>query len=212
MIARFENCRCVKKLASLFKQKCMSVLDFSDLKGTGQIIKYNGDPYQIIWSNFMRTAQRKPVIQTKMRNLITGKVMEYSFKYGEKIEGADVLRKKMQYLYADESSASFMDPETYETVVLPRELVDTQVKFLKEGTDTTVVFFEEKAIGLDLPIKIDLKVVETAPGIKGDTATGGTKPATLETGHVVNVPLFIKEGDVVRVDSRDGSYVERASQ
>jgi elongation factor P len=190
----------------------MSVLDFSDLKGTGQVIKYNGEPYQIIWSNFMRTAQRKPVIQTKMRNLISGKVMEYSFKYGEKIEGADVIRKKMQYLYSDESGASFMDPANYETIILPLSLVEDQVKFLKEGTDTSVVFFEERAIGLDLPIKIDLKVTETAPGIKGDTATGGSKPATLETGHVVNVPLFIKEGDMIRVDTRDGSYVERATQ
>lgn len=190
----------------------MAVLDFSDLKGTGQIIKYNGEPYQIIWSNFMRTAQRKPVIQTKMRNLVSGKVMEYSFKYGEKIESADVTRRKMQYLYSDESGASFMNPETFETVILPRELVADQISFLKEGTDTSVVFFEDRAIGLDLPIKIDLKVTETAPGIKGDTATGGTKPATLETGHVVNVPLFIKEGDLVRVDTRDGSYVERASQ
>jgi elongation factor P len=190
----------------------MSVLDFSDLKGTGQIIKYNGEPYQIIWSNFMRTAQRKPVIQTKMRNLISGKVMEYSFKYGEKIEGADVLRNKMQYLYSDDSGASFMDPVSYETIILPRELVADQIKFLKEGSDATVIFFEDKAIGLDLPIKIDLKVVETSPGIKGDTATGGSKPATLETGHVVNVPLFIKEGDFIRVDTRSGDYVERANQ
>lgn len=190
----------------------MSVLDFSDLKGTGQIIKYNGEPYQIIWSNFMRTAQRKPVIQTKMRNLISGKVMEYSFKYGEKIEGADVLRKKLQYLYADESGASFMDPVSYETVILPKELIADQIGFLKENSEVSVLFFEEKAIGLDLPIKIDLKVIETAPGVKGDTATGGTKPATLETGHVVNVPLFIKEGDMVRVDTRSGTYVERASQ
>ncbi len=190
----------------------MSVLDFSDLKGTGQILKYNGEPYQIIWSNFMRTAQRKPVIQTKMRNLITGKVMEYSFKYGEKIEGADVLRKKMQYLYSDGSGASFMDPESYETTVMPLELVADQIKFLKDGTDTSVLFFEDKPIGLDLPVKIDLKVTETMPGVKGDTATGGTKPATLETGHVVNVPLFIKEGDTVRVDTRSGDYVERASQ
>ena len=190
----------------------MSILDFSDLKSTGQIIKYNGDPYQIIWSNFMRTAQRKPVIQTKMRNLITGKVMEYSFKYGEKVEGADVLRKKMQFLYSDGAGASFMDPQSYETIVLPKELVADQIKFLKEGNDSTVIFFEDKPIGLDLPIKIDLKVVETSPGIKGDTAQGGSKPATLETGHVVNVPLFIKEGDFVRIDSRSGDYVERASQ
>src|SRR3989344_3880068 len=118
----------------------MAVLDFSDLKGTGQIIKYNNEPYQIIWSNFMRTAQRKPVIQTKMRNLITSKVMEYSFKYGEKVEGADVVKKKMQYLYSDESGSSFMYPENYETIILPKKLVEDQIKFLKENTDTMVNF------------------------------------------------------------------------
>lgn len=190
----------------------MSILDFSDLKGTGQIIKYNNDPYQIIWSNFMRTAQRKPVIQTKMRNLITGKVMEYSFKYGEKVEGADVIKKKAQFLYHDESGAHFMNPETFENIDLPKKIVADQIGFLKEGTDTVIVFFEDRPIGLDLPVKIDLKVVEAAPGIKGDTAQGGTKPAKLETGHMVNVPLFIKEGDTVRVDTRTGQYAERASQ
>ena len=190
----------------------MSVLDFSDLKSTGHIIKYSGEPYQIIWSNFMRTAQRKPVIQTKMRNLITGKVMEYSFKYGEKIEGADVIKKKMQFLYSDESGASFMDPQSYETIVLPKTLVAEQLGYLKEGTDALVIFFEDRPIGLDLPVKIDLKVTETAPGVKGDTATGGTKPAKLETGLTVNVPLFIKEGDFIRVDTRSATYVERATQ
>ncbi|MGE5392207.1 MAG: elongation factor P [Candidatus Saccharibacteria bacterium] len=189
----------------------MSVLDFSDLKGTGQIIKHNNEPYQIIWSNFMRTAQRKPVIQTKMRNLITGKVMEYSFKFGEKIEGADVIRKKAQFLYNDEEGSHFMNPETFETVVVSKELVGNQKNYLKEGTDIQLIYFEERPIGLDLPIKIELKVIETAPGVKGDTAQGGSKPATLETGHVVNVPLFIKEGDVVRVNTTSGEYVERAS-
>ena len=190
----------------------MSVLDFSDLKGTGQIIKYNNEPYQIIWSNFMRTAQRKPVIQAKLRNLMTGKVMEYSFKYGEKIDQADVTKRKCQYLYADEEGAHFMDPESFETIVVPRVIVDDQIKFLKEGTDTLIMFFEDRPIALDLPIKMELKVTETAPGVKGDTATGGTKPATLETGYVVNVPLFIKEGDLVRVNTSSGEYVERASQ
>jgi elongation factor P len=190
----------------------MAVLDFSDLKGTGQIIKYNNEPYQIIWSNFMRTAQRKPVIQAKLRNLMTGKVMEYSFKYGEKIDEADVAKRKCQYLYADDEGAHFMNPETFETLVVPRVIVEDQVKFLKEGTDTIIMFFEDRPIALDLPIKMELKVVETAPGVKGDTATGGTKPATLETGYVVNVPLFIKEGDVVRVNTQSGDYVERATQ
>src|SRR5688572_5208430 len=117
----------------------MSVLDFSDLKGTGQIIKYNGEPYQIIESNFMRTAQRKPVIQTKMRNLMTGKVMEYSFKYGEKIEGAAVDKRKCQYLYSDEEGSHFMNPETFETVMVPRALAEDQIKFLTEGTDTVIM-------------------------------------------------------------------------
>lgn len=190
----------------------MAVLDFSDLKGTGQIIKYNNEPYQIIWSNFMRTAQRKPVIQAKMRNLMTGKVMEYSFKYGEKIDEADVAKRKCQYLYADDEGAHFMNPETFETIIAPRIIVEDQVKYLKEGMDTVIMFFEDRPIALDLPVKIDLKVVETSPGVKGDTATGGSKPATLETGYVVNVPLFIKEGDVVRVNTSSGDYVERASQ
>jgi elongation factor P len=190
----------------------MAVLDFSDLKSTGQIIKYNNEPYQIIWSNFMRTAQRKPVIQAKLRNLITGKVMEYSFKYGEKIEEAEVMRRKSQFLYNDDEGAHFMNPETFENFVVPKALVADQQGFLKEGSDTSIMFFEDRPIGLDLPVKIDLKVIETAPGVKGDTATGGTKPATLETGHVVNVPLFIKEGDTVRVSTQTGDYVERASQ
>ncbi len=190
----------------------MAVLDFSDLKGTGQIIKYNNEPYQIIESNFMRTAQRKPVIQAKMRNLMTGKVMEYSFKYGEKIEEANVVKRKCQYLYSDDEGSHFMNPETFETVLVPKVLAEDQIKFLKEGTDTVIMFFDERPIALDLPVKMDLKVIETAPGVKGDTATGGNKPATLETGHVVLVPLFIKEGDTVRVDTRSGAYVERATQ
>ncbi|MBI2356075.1 MAG: elongation factor P [Candidatus Doudnabacteria bacterium] len=189
----------------------MSVLDFSDLKSVGTIIKYQDQPYQIIWSNFMRTAQRKPVIQTKMRNLITGKVMEYSFKFGEKVEGADIVKKKAQFLYNDQSGANFMDPQTFETILLPEDVIAEQKGFLKEGSETTVIFFEDRPIGLELPIKIELKVVEAAPGIKGDTATGGSKPAKLETGITVNVPLFIKEGDIVRVDTRSGEYVERAN-
>jgi elongation factor P len=190
----------------------MSNLDFSDLKKTGHIIKYNNQPYQIIWSNFMRTAQRKPVIQTKLKNLINGKVMEYSFKYGEKVEGADVTRKKAQFLYSDTEGSHFMDQETFETITISADVIGGQTAYLKEGNQAIIMFFENNPIGIDLPVKIDLKVIEAPPGTKGNSASGTTKPVTLETGHVVNVPLFIKEGDSVRVDTRSGDYVERASQ
>jgi elongation factor P len=190
----------------------MAILDFSQLKTTGHIIKYNNEPYQIIWSNFMRTAQRKPVIQTKLKNLINGKVLEYSFKYGEKVEAADVVRRKGQFLYSDTDGSHFMDQETFETIIIPAEIISEQKAYLKEGNNAIIMLFENNPIGIDLPVKIDLKVTESPPGIKGNTASGTTKPVTLETGHVVNVPLFIKEGDMVRVDTRSGDYVERASQ
>ncbi|MBI2607374.1 MAG: elongation factor P [Candidatus Doudnabacteria bacterium] len=189
----------------------MATLDFSELKKVGHIVKYNNEPHQIIWSNFMRTAQRKPVIQTKLRNLISGKVVEYSFKYGEKVEAADVARKKVQFLYADDEGAHFMDQENFETITVPKSLAEDQLGYLKEGMETTIITYEGRSIGLDLPIKIDLKVIEAPPGIKGDSASGTTKPVKLETGLTVNVPLFIKAGDSIRVDTRSGTYVERSN-
>ena len=188
----------------------MSIIDFSDLK-KGAILVWNNEPHEIMWSNFMRMQQRKPVMQVKMRDLISGKVVEYSFKSGERVDGADIEKKKTQYLYADIEGAHFMDQENYETIVIPKELSEDKVGYLKEGEETILDFFDGKAISIELPIKIDLKVVETPPGIKGDTATGGTKPAKLETGISVNVPLFIKEGDKVRINTETGEYVERAN-
>lgn len=188
----------------------MSLLDFSDLK-KGAILVWNGEPHEIMWSNFMRMQQRKPVMQVKMRNLISGKVVEYSFKSGERVEAADIEKKKAQYLYADGEGAHFMDQETFETITISKALSDDKIGYLKEGEMTTLEFFEGNPISIELPIKIDLKVKSTPPGIKGDTATGGTKPATLETGLVVNVPLFIKEGDAVKINTETGEYVERAN-
>lgn len=158
----------------------------------------------------MRMQQRKPVMQVKMRNLMTGKVVEYSFKSGERVEGADIEKKKAQYLYSDHEGAHFMDQESYETIVIPKELSEDKTGYLKEGDEATLELFEGKPISIELPVKIDLKVVSTPPGIRGDTATGGTKPATLETGTIVQVPLFIKAGDIVRINTETGEYVERA--
>ena len=188
----------------------MPTLDFSGLK-KGAVILFNNQPHEIMWSQFVRMQQRKPVMQMKMRNLITGKVVEYSAKSGERIEGADITKQKAQFLYADPSGAHFMNNETYETVDIPRDLSEDKLGYLKEGMDVNLVYFDDKPISIDLPIKVDLKVVSTPPGTRGDTATGGTKQAILETKLVVNVPLFIKEGELVRVNTETGEYVERAN-
>jgi elongation factor P len=185
-------------------------LDFSDLK-LGVILEMDGQPYQVIWSNFMRTAQRKPVVQTKLKNVITGKVIEYSFKFGEKINGADVTREKASFLYADDSGTHFMNQETFETIDFVKDITEEQEKYLKEGMEVTVLRYNGNPVSIELPIKIELKVVESPPAITGNSAGSVTKPVTLETGLVVQCPMFIKEGEVIRIDTRTGDYVERVN-
>lgn len=184
-------------------------MDISDIK-LGGIVLFNNEPMQIIWSNRMRTAQRKPVMQTKLRNVITGKVIEYSFKFGEKVEEADVTREKASFLYADEQGTHFMN-DAFETVDLPKEVTQDQENFLKESMEVQILRFNNKPVSIELPIKVDLKVTEAPPGIVGNSGGNVTKPVTLETGLVVQAPMFIKEGETVRVDTRTGEYVERAS-
>jgi elongation factor P len=184
-------------------------MNLTDLK-KGVLVLYNNQPHEILWSQFVRMQQRKPVMQTKMRNLITGRVVEYSFKSGERVEEAEVTKQSAQYLYADNDGAHFMNNETFETVNLPKTLSDDKIGYLKEGQTVTLRYFNGAPISVELPVKVDLKVINTPPGIKGDTSSGGNKPATLETGLTINVPLFIKEGDIVRVNTESGEYVERA--
>jgi elongation factor P len=186
-------------------------MEFSDLKSKGVIVLYQGHPHEVIWSQFVRMQQRKPVMQTKLRNLVTGKVLDYSFKSGEKIEGADTSKQKAQYLYADDLGAHFMNNESYETVAVPRSISEDKIGYLKEGTEVILMYFEENPISIELPVKVDLKVMETPPGIKGDTSSGGSKPAELETGLIVNVPLFINNSDVIRVNTETGEYTERVT-
>lgn len=185
-------------------------MDLNDMR-LGTIILYNGEPFQVIWSNRMRTAQRKPVMQTKLRNVISGKVMEYSFKFGEKIDEADVTREKASFLYADEDGTHFMNSQTFETVDMDKESTLEQEKFLKEGMEVLILRFNDKPVSVDLPIKVELKVTDAPPNVVGNSGGSITKPVTLETGLVVNAPMFIKEGELIRVDTRDGSYVERVS-
>jgi len=188
------------------------MVEFSDLKSKGVIVLFQGQPHEVIWSQFVRMQQRKPVMQTKLRNLVTGKVLDYTFKSGEKIEGADTSKQKAQFLYADDQGAHFMNNETYETITLPKSISEDRVGYLKEGEEVTLMYFEETPISMQLPVKVELKVVETPPGIKGDTSSGGNKPATMETGLVVQVPLFINEGDIIRINTESGEYTERVSK
>jgi elongation factor P len=185
-------------------------MDLNDMK-LGAIVLMNKQPFQVIWSNRMRTAQRKPVMQTKLRNVITGKVMEYSFKFGERLEEADVTREKANFLYADIDGTHFMNNETFETIDMLKEVTAEQEPFLKEGTEVQILRFNGKPVSIELPIKIELKVTEAPPNVVGNSGGSVTKPVTLETGLVVNAPMFIKEGDTLRIDTRTGEYVERAN-
>ncbi len=185
-------------------------MDLNDVK-LGVVVLMNGEPMQVIWSNRMRTAQRKPVMQAKLRNVITGKVLEYSFKFGEKVTEADVTRENANFLYADADGTHFMNNETFETIDFAKEITAEQEPYLIEGLKVMVLRFNGKPVSIELPIKIDLKVVEAPPGITGNSGGNVTKPVKLETGLSVQAPMFIKEGDVIRVDTRDGVYVERVN-
>lgn len=182
----------------------------TDLK-VGSVVNIDNSPYQILNTSFMRTAQRKPVMRTKMRNLINGSVMEKTFIAGESFEMADVARKNVQYLYKDPTDAFFMDLDSYEQFSFSLDALGDMVKYLQDGKEMTAVLYNEKPISIQLPPKVVLKVVEAPPGVKGDRAQSGTKPATMDTGAVINVPLFINEGDSIRVNTETGEYVERVN-
>lgn len=181
----------------------------TDLR-VGRVVSHEGDPYVVIWNNFMRTAQRKPVMRTKLRNLKTGRVMEKTFTAGESFELAEIDKANAQYIYKDPTNAYFMDSENFEQFPISLAVLGDQILFLKEGEETIITRYEGNPIGVELPPKVALKVIETSPGVRGDTAQGGTKPAKLETGVTVQVPLFINEGDSVRVNTESHEYVERA--
>lgn len=184
-------------------------MDMNDIK-VGTLVKIDGQPYVCLWSDFMRTAQRKPVRRTKLKNLISGNVLEQTFKHGDKIEEADVERTKASYLYSDDTGAHFMDNTSYEQVAVEKDMVAEQKPFMKDGQEYTLITFEGKPITVELPKKVELKITDTSDVVRGDTAQGAVmKDATLETGAMVRVPMFIKQGDVVRVNTETGEYAER---
>lgn len=188
----------------------MAVLGaLNDIK-QGLTITYNDEPYIVLEARFVRMQQRKPVMQTKMRHLVTGKILEYSFKPGDRVETADVERKKVNFLYTTGNDYAFMDNDTYEQFTFDKEKLGDKIKYLKDGCEVTIVSFNEQPINVELPVKMDFKVTTAPEGIKGDTAQGRvTKQAEIETGTTVNVPLFVKVGDTIKVNTETGEYVER---
>ncbi len=176
----------------------------------GVTIEIDGMVWQVVEFQHVKPGKGAAFVRAKLKNLQTGSVVERTFNAGEKVPNAQVERKPMQYLYGEEGSYYFMDNETFDQIMLTKEQLGNALNFIKEEMEITVLFFNGTVIGVDIPNSVELKVVETEPGIRGDTATGGVKPAKMETGYVVKVPLFINEGDVLRIDTRTGAYLERA--
>jgi elongation factor P len=185
-----------------------TALDFR----TGMIIVFDGDLYTVEDYQHRTPGNKRGFVQAKMRNLKTGRLLEHKFSSNDRIEVARVERRPAQFLYRDNDSFYFMDNETHDQFHLEQVMMSGQEKYLKEGDTVDVETFQNQIVGCQMPMNVTLRVVETVPGIKGDTATGGSKPATLETGAVLQVPLFINENDIVRVDTRTGAYIERAKQ
>lgn len=175
----------------------------------GIAITLEGEPYVVTKSEFSKQARQGGNNKTTLRNLKTGAHIQRTFGGNDRIEPADLVKARCQYLYTADGKCNFMHNETYEQFELDNEMLGDDRLMLLENSEVSILFYEDKPIGVELPPKVELKVVETPPGVKGDTAQGGSKPATLETGAVIQVPLFINEGDVVRVNTVEQSYVER---
>ncbi len=185
------------------------MLSISEIK-LGKLIQVAGEPYAVIKADHHKMGRGGAVLKVKLRNLISGNVLEKTFQGNEKAEEAAVEKKKVNFMYQDEKNAHFMDNESFEQFSLPTEQLGEKKKFMKDGIDIDALYFEGRPVAIDLPIKLELKVVSAPPGVKGNSAGNVTKVVTLETGAEVNAPMFINEGDLIRINTDTGEYVERA--
>lgn len=176
----------------------------------GLKIEIDGKPFEIVEFQHVKPGKGGAFVRTKLKNMINGRVLDQTFRSGEKVDRPDLEEKQMQYLYKDGDKYCLMDNETYDQLFLSEEQMGDSVRFLTENLNVNMLFFNGKPIGIELPMFVELAVADTEPGVKGDTASKVTKPATLETGAVVPVPIFINSGDKIKVDTRTGGYVERA--
>ena len=186
------------------------MLSTSDFK-KGLKLLIENQPYSIVDFQHVKPGKGNQFTRTKLKNMITGSNLEKTFKSGEKFESPDVMTRNCQFLYSDESGFHFMDIENYDQHTLHEDDLGKNKFYLIENLEVTMMFFNNRAIGIECPNTVKLKVIQTDPGHKGNTVTGGTKPATLETGLVINVPLHINKGDRLKVDTRTGEYMERSN-
>ncbi|WP_457571318.1 elongation factor P [Desulfovulcanus sp.] len=177
----------------------------------GLKIEMDGTPYEIVDFLHVKPGKGGAFVRTKLRNLLTGRIIDQTFRSGEKVGKPDLETREMQYLYHDGSGYVFMDMTTYEQLTVSDETLEEKGGFLKDGQEVRVLVYNGQPIDMDLPAAVILEVTETEPGLKGDTVSGATKPATLETGLVINVPLFINTGDKIKVDTRTKEYLGRES-
>lgn len=184
------------------------MLESGDLK-KGLKIELDGEPHVIVQFSFVKPGKGQALYKCKLKNMLTGAQFDKTFRSGEKFNKADLEEVEMEYLYSDGDRFCFMNTSTYDQEFIIDEQIGEAKNFLKENTVCNVLLFEGRPIGISLPYFIDLKVEKTDPWVKGDTASGDSKPATVETGYILNVPPFIHEGELIRIDTRTGEYVER---
>jgi elongation factor P len=185
-------------------------IDTSDFRN-GLTILQDGEVWQIVEFQHVKPGKGGAFVRTKLKQYKTGKTIDKTFRAGEKMEQAILERMKVQFLYGTGTEHTFMDMETFEPIELPTEEVGEQGKFLVDGLEVMLTYFDSKLLGVEIPPHVEAAVTETDPGVRGDTAQGGSKPATIASGAVVNVPLFINVGDTIKVDTRSGAYLERVS-
>ena len=184
----------------------ISVNDFK----TGLTIEFDGDIWRVMDFQHVKPGKGAAFVRSKLRNLRSGNVNEKTFRAGEKVARAQIDNRRMQYLYANGDEHIFMDNESYEQIELPEKQIEDELKFLKENMEVHIILFKDEVLGVELPVTVVLEVAETEPGIKGDTASGGSKPAKMETGVVVQVPFFVNTGDKLIINTVESEYVSRA--
>ena len=186
----------------------MALISTSEFK-RGTTVVFQGQPHQMVEVEFVNPGKGSAFVRTRIRNLLTGRILEPTLKSGDKVGRPDIEEKEMQYLYKEGDHYVFMDVKTYDQVHIGEEALGEGKNFLKENTNAHILFWNGRAISAEMPNTVELRVTKCDPGVRGDTVSGAMKPATLETGYTLNVPLFINEGDILKIDTRNGQYLTR---